>query len=53
MRRLVQYEDYVLRLLSDAGLPVPHPLGIVEITPEREYLLLAEFIAGAKEAGEA
>ncbi len=53
VRRLVQYEDYVLRLLSDAGLPVAHPLGIVEITPEREYLLLAEFIAGAKEAGEA
>ena len=53
VRRLVQYEDYVLRLFSDAGLPVPHPLGIVEITPEREYLLLAEFIAGAKEAGEA
>ena len=53
VRRLVQYEDYILRLFSDAGLPVPHPLGIVEITPEREYLLVAEFIAGAKEAGEA
>ena len=53
VRRLVQYEDYVLHLFSDAGLPVPHPLGIVEITPEREYLLVTEFIAGAKEAGEA
>jgi tRNA A-37 threonylcarbamoyl transferase component Bud32 len=53
VRRLVQYEDYVLRLFSDAGLPVPHPLGIVEITPEREYLLVTEFITGAKEAGEA
>ncbi|MEX5718741.1 phosphatase PAP2 family protein [Geodermatophilus maliterrae] len=53
VRRLVQYEDYVLRLLSDAGLPVPHPLGIVEITPEREYLLVTEFIQGAKEIGEA
>src|SRR3954454_10560622 len=53
VRRLVQYEDYVLRLLDDAGLPVPHPLGIVEITPEREYLLVTEFIAGAKEAGDA
>jgi tRNA A-37 threonylcarbamoyl transferase component Bud32/membrane-associated phospholipid phosphatase len=53
VRRLVQYEDYVLRLLSDAGLPVPHPLGIVEITPEREYVLVTEFIAGAKEAGDA
>jgi tRNA A-37 threonylcarbamoyl transferase component Bud32 len=53
VRRLVQYEDYILRLFSDSALPVPHPLGIVEITPEREYLLVTEFIAGAKEAGEA
>jgi membrane-associated phospholipid phosphatase/tRNA A-37 threonylcarbamoyl transferase component Bud32 len=53
VRRLVQYEDYVLRLFSDAGLPVPHPMGIVEITPEREYLLVTEFIQGAQEIGEA
>jgi tRNA A-37 threonylcarbamoyl transferase component Bud32/membrane-associated phospholipid phosphatase len=53
VRRLVQYEDYVLRLMSDAGLPVAHPLGIVEITPEREYLLVQEFFDGACEIGEA
>jgi membrane-associated phospholipid phosphatase/tRNA A-37 threonylcarbamoyl transferase component Bud32 len=53
VRRLVQYEDYVLRVLSDAGLPVAHPLGIVEITPEREYLLVTEFFDGAREIGEA
>jgi membrane-associated phospholipid phosphatase/tRNA A-37 threonylcarbamoyl transferase component Bud32 len=53
VRRLVQYEDYVLRLMNDAGLPVSHPLGIVEITPEREYLLVTEFIAGSREIGEA
>jgi membrane-associated phospholipid phosphatase/tRNA A-37 threonylcarbamoyl transferase component Bud32 len=53
VRRLVQYEDYVLRLLSDAGLPVAHPLGIVEITPEREYLLVTEFFDGACEIGDA
>jgi tRNA A-37 threonylcarbamoyl transferase component Bud32/membrane-associated phospholipid phosphatase len=53
VRRLVQYEDYVLRLLSDSGLPVPQPLGIVEITPEREYLLVTEFMQGAQEIGEA
>jgi tRNA A-37 threonylcarbamoyl transferase component Bud32 len=53
VRRLVQYEDYVLRLLSDAGLPVAHPLGIVEITPEREYLLVNEFFDGAQEIGDA
>jgi tRNA A-37 threonylcarbamoyl transferase component Bud32/membrane-associated phospholipid phosphatase len=53
VRRLVQYEDYILRLFWEASLPVPHPLGIVEITPEREYLLVTEFIDGAHEAGDA
>src|SRR4051812_1414134 len=53
VRRLVQYEDYVLRVLSDAGLPVAHPFGIVEITPEREYLLVTEFFDGAVEIGDA
>ncbi|MFW3171769.1 hypothetical protein [Geodermatophilus sp. CPCC 206100] len=53
VRRLVQYEDYILRLFTDAGLPVPHPLGIVEITPEREYVLVAEFLRGAQEIGDA
>jgi membrane-associated phospholipid phosphatase/tRNA A-37 threonylcarbamoyl transferase component Bud32 len=52
VRRLVQYEDYALRLLHSAGLPVPAPLGIVEITPEREYLLVMEFFLDAKEIGE-
>jgi tRNA A-37 threonylcarbamoyl transferase component Bud32 len=53
VRRLVQYEDYMLRLMRDAGLPVPQPLGIVEITPEREYLLVTEMLDGAREIGEA
>jgi tRNA A-37 threonylcarbamoyl transferase component Bud32 len=53
VRRLVQYEDYILHLLTDAGLPVPQPLGIVEITPEREYLLVTEFLRDAQEIGEA
>jgi membrane-associated phospholipid phosphatase/tRNA A-37 threonylcarbamoyl transferase component Bud32 len=53
VRRLVQYEDYVLRVLSDAGLPVAHPLGIVEITPEREYLMVTEFFDAAREIGDA
>jgi membrane-associated phospholipid phosphatase/tRNA A-37 threonylcarbamoyl transferase component Bud32 len=53
VRRLVQYEDYVLHLFVSAGLPVPAPLGIVEITPEREYLLVTEFVAGAREIGDA
>src|SRR4051812_25402831 len=53
VRRLVQYEDYVLRVMSDAGLPVAHPFGIVEITPEREYVLVTEFFDGAVELGDA
>jgi tRNA A-37 threonylcarbamoyl transferase component Bud32 len=53
VRRLVQYEDYILHLFTDAGLPSPRPLGIVEITPEREYLLVNEFLDGAQEIGDA
>ena len=47
VRRLVEYEDHMLRVLRDAGLPSPRPHGIVEITPDREYLILTEFLAGA------
>src|SRR5512132_999449 len=53
VRRLVQQEDYALRLCRDAGLPTPRPHGVVELTPEREYLLVTEFFAGAVELGEA
>jgi hypothetical protein len=50
VRRLVQHEDYVLRVMRDAALPVPEPFGFVEITPEREYLLVTEFLVGARES---
>jgi tRNA A-37 threonylcarbamoyl transferase component Bud32/membrane-associated phospholipid phosphatase len=53
VRRLVQQEDYALHKLHLAGLPSPRPYGIVELTPEREYLLVTEFFAGATELGEA
>src|ERR687892_1430746 len=53
VRRFVEYEDYTLRLLNDSGIPTPAPYGIVEITPEREYMILMEFFAGAVEIGEA
>ena len=53
VRQLTQYEDYVLRLLRDAGVCTAAPYGIVEITPEREYLLVTEFFAGAVEIGAA
>ena len=51
VRRLAEYEDYALRLLQDAGIAVPRPYGIVEITPEREYMVVTEFFDGAVEIG--
>jgi tRNA A-37 threonylcarbamoyl transferase component Bud32 len=53
VRRLVQQEDYALSLMQRAGLPSPTPFGFVELTPEREYLLVTEFFDGAAELGEA
>ena len=53
VRRLAEYEDYALRLLQDAGVTVARPYGIVEITPEREYLLVTEYFDGAVEIGAA
>jgi len=51
VRRLAEYEDYALRLLQDIGVAVARPYGIVEITPEREYLLVTEYFDGAVEIG--
>jgi len=51
VRRLVEYEDHLLRLMRDAGLPTPRPHGFAEITPEREYLIVMEFFEGAQEMG--
>ena len=53
VRRLVQQEDYALRLMHGAGVRSPEPFGIVEITPEREYLIVFEFFDDAKELGDA
>jgi len=53
VRRFVQYEDYTLRLMQDMKLPVPAPYGIVEITPEREYLIVMEYFDGAVEISDA
>jgi tRNA A-37 threonylcarbamoyl transferase component Bud32 len=53
VKRLVQQEDYALALMSRAGLPSPRPYGIAQLTPEREYLIVFEFIDGATEIGEA
>jgi hypothetical protein len=53
VRRLVEHEDYILLKLQDAGLPSPHSLGFCEITPEREYAIVTEFLDNAKEMGDA
>jgi membrane-associated phospholipid phosphatase len=53
VRRLVQQEDYALHKLHLAGLPTARPYGFVELTPDREYLLVSEFFDGAVELGEA
>ena len=53
VRRLVQYEDYMLRLMRDSGVATPEPFGFIEITPEREYVLVTGFLEGGVELGEA
>ena len=47
VRRLCEYEDYAARLLHDVGIPTAKSYGIVELTPEREYLLVTEFFDDA------
>jgi len=53
VRRFVEYEDYTLLLLHHLGFPTPFPYGFVEITPEREYMIVMEFFDGAVEIGDA
>jgi tRNA A-37 threonylcarbamoyl transferase component Bud32 len=52
VRRLAEHEDYMLHVMRRVGVACPEPRGIVEITPDREYLLVTEFLAGAVEIGE-
>ena len=53
VRRLAEYEDHGLHLVREAGVRTARPCGIVEITPEREYLLVTEFFKDAVEIGQA
>jgi tRNA A-37 threonylcarbamoyl transferase component Bud32 len=53
VRRLVEQEDYALRLLDDVGFRVARSYGIVELTPNREYMLVEEFFEGADTLGHA
>jgi tRNA A-37 threonylcarbamoyl transferase component Bud32/membrane-associated phospholipid phosphatase len=53
VRRLALYEDYALRLLRDVGIGVATTYGIVELTPDREYMLVTEFFSNATTLGDA
>jgi len=53
VRRFVQQEDYALALMQRAGIPSAQPYGVVELTPEREYLVVTEFLDGATEISQA
>ena len=53
VRRLVEYEDYIQRLIRDAGVPSARPFGIVEIIPEREFLMVSEFLEDSEELTDA
>ena len=52
VRRLAEYEDYALRYLAMNGVTVARTWGIVELTPNREYMLVTEFFEGSKNLGD-
>jgi serine/threonine protein kinase len=43
----------MLRVMRDVGLGVPKSYGFIEITPEREYVIVTDFVDGAQELLEA
>jgi len=52
VRRLAAYEDYALRLLADDGVRVARTYGLVELTPNQEYMLVTEFFENARNLGD-
>jgi membrane-associated phospholipid phosphatase/tRNA A-37 threonylcarbamoyl transferase component Bud32 len=52
VRRLVEYEDYMLRVMREADVRGVQPRGFIEVEPEREYLLLMTFLERAQETDE-
>jgi membrane-associated phospholipid phosphatase len=53
VRQLVEYEDYMMRVMRAAELPTPRSRGFAELWPEREYLMLSDYLPRAEEADEA
>ena len=52
VRRLAEYEDYALRYLAMNEVKVARTWGIVELTPNREYMLVTEFFEDSKNLGD-
>ncbi|MGE5228040.1 MAG: hypothetical protein ACM3OO_14295 [Planctomycetaceae bacterium] len=48
VRRLVTSEDYALRFLDDNGVRIAGTYGIVELTPNEEYMLVTQFFEGGR-----
>ena len=53
VRRLATYEDYALRLLADHQVRVAQTFGVVELTPNQEYMLVTEFFENTLNLGDA
>ena len=51
MRKLIEYEDYAIRVLDDEAFTVAHTYGIVELTPDREYILATGFFEEPRHSG--
>jgi membrane-associated phospholipid phosphatase len=52
VRRLVTYEDYALRLLAMNDVEVARTWGVVELTPNTEYMLVTEFFEDSRNLGD-
>jgi tRNA A-37 threonylcarbamoyl transferase component Bud32 len=52
VRRLATSEDYALRFFHDNGVAVAKTYGVVELTPNAEYMLVMEFFEGSKNLGD-
>ena len=52
VRRLVTYEHYSLLFLARVGVRVATVHGVVELTPNREYMLVTEFFENSRNLGD-
>ena len=52
VRRLVTYEDYALRFLAMNDVTVARTWGVVELTPNSEYMLVTEFFEDSRNLGD-